>query len=150
MIVAGLDPGLKGGIAFMDEDDPLMAAPMPKLKSIVDVVELSNMMKSMEPRRVYIERQSILAGQGAALTIGSNYGRLLAVCELLGVPYTLVTPGQWKKRCGFPTGCKGKEKAEAAFELVRRDFGDPVVQKLGLKVTRDGPVEALLIAKYGG
>lgn len=149
MIVAAIDPGLKGGVAFFDERTPVMVTKMPKLKSVIDVVELAAMFEMMQPKMTVVERQSIRAGQGAALTIGANYGRILATLEICRLPYRLVTAAQWKKRAGFPHGAKGKEKQEAAYELARREFGDKVLQEFRLKVTTDGPVEAMLMGIHG-
>jgi hypothetical protein len=150
MLICGIDPGLKGGIAFIDEDTPVMVAALPVINRKADVLQLATLLDTMNPRKVFIERQTILSKQGGALTIATNYGRLLATLELARLRYKEVSPSEWKKKAGFRPKLKGKEKQEAAYEIARREFGDRTLQRLKLEVKDDGPVEAMLLAHFGG
>jgi len=149
MITCGIDPGIRGGVAFIDEEDPVLAVPLPKLVRIIDVVELCAILNSMAPRIVYIEQQVIMQGQKGALSLGANYGRVLAAVEMCRLPHRIVTPVQWKAKAGFIPKLTPAEKKEAAFEICRRTFGGDIMAQLNLTVPRDGPNEALLLAHYG-
>jgi len=145
MIVMGIDPGKKGGVGVLEYDKPTAAVPLPYLDRQVDVRALATLIELHDPDKVALELQSIMGGQSGAMAIGSNYGRILAVIELAGVPYRIVTPASWSKAVGIPRGLSGKAKKEAAYVAAQRMWGQ-TFSNLNLKPTDDGLVEALLIA----
>lgn len=145
MIVMGIDPGKKGGVGVLEYDKPVAAMPLPYMAKQVDVKELAALISLYEPDKIAVELQHIMAGQAGAMAIGSNYGRILAVVELAGAPYRIITPATWSKAAGIPRGLSGKAKKEAAYIAAQRAWGKAFAA-LNLKPTDDGLVEALHIA----
>lgn len=148
MIICGIDPGQSGGVAMIEDNAILYTTAMPVLNKIVVVPELVTMLDTYNPDRVLIELQGIRGGQRGAMAIGANYGRILAAVEYLELPYRVITAPVWNRRAGIPAKLKGKEKKEASFAAAKREWGESFT-KLGLRPTQDGPVEALLIARFG-
>lgn len=99
---------------------------------------------------VYIETQRVIKKQGAtsALTIGTNYGRILGALECSGYAYQEVAPSAWKRRASL----YGKGKADSVELAVRLypALADQLRYKLAkeLKVI-EGQAEALLIQHFG-
>ena len=83
------------------------------------------------------------------MTIGTNFGRLLASCEATGRAYKVISPTNWKRKAGIKPKVTGKEKKEVSFECCRRTFGVEAVQRMNLRVNSDGQCDALLIGYYG-
>jgi Holliday junction resolvasome RuvABC endonuclease subunit len=148
--ICGIDPGLLGGIGFLDLEDGKLtscaslampvnswrAAIAGKTHNTIDVVRLHEHIASQEPDQLVIEQQRGYPNQSSVSghTSGTNYGLILSL-SLLRIPMTLVQPDQWKKKLGLSA-----DKQEA-IDLAREIFG-PAAPK------RDGPAEALLIAWY--
>lgn len=150
MIVCGIDPGVHGGVSFVQDEDRILGAwPMPILVRDVDAMELRGLLMTVGADKVVVELQSVRNAQAGALRIGANYGRLLATVELLGLPCREVTPAVWARKAGIPPKLKpGREKKDGSFAAARRTWG-AAFDALGLKRSQDGPVDALLIARYG-
>ena len=68
-----------------------------KHKKMLNVSEIYNMFKWAD--HIVLEKQQPMIGNAASssFTIGLNYGRLLALAELSGTPFTEVMPASWKK-----------------------------------------------------
>lgn len=147
MIIAGIDPGQSGGVAFVDGTS-LTTYPMPVLDKRVQVNEVITLLDMMAPSLVVVELQSIRNGQAGALAIGANYGRVLAAIECLGLPHRIVSPISWNKRAGIPAGLSGRPKKEASYAVAKRTWGK-AFDALKLPISKDGQYEALLIAYYG-
>jgi branched-subunit amino acid aminotransferase/4-amino-4-deoxychorismate lyase len=139
-MIAGIDPGLTGGVAVCCRS-VYNVFPMPVVGKSVDVLALSDILKGLA--RVYLEVPYISAKQAGGLTTGANYGRILAVCEIEKIPVTLVTPSVWTKKM---LGNTGGDKSIAA-DWVRRNY--PNVDLPATKAARTGCIDALLIAEYG-
>lgn len=146
-LVVGIDPGQSGGIAMLDSDGRVVETwPMPVLGKEVDSVEIHQLLTEMRPQ-VVLERAGLRGGQSGALTIGANYGRLLAAVEIAGCPLCLCTPVQWSKHFSIPSGLKGPQKKAQSFLAARNVWGQAFTD-LGLTKSKDGQVEALLIARW--
>lgn len=101
MIHIGIDPGLKGGIAYIIDGSPV-ATPMPTAGGEVDAGAVRTILADLmgpHPLRVAIEKVSARPGQGVTsmFNFGTGYGMIRGVCAALGLPVTLVTPQRWKK-----------------------------------------------------
>ena len=68
-----------------------------KYKNMLDVSEIYDMFEWAD--HIVLEKQQPMIGNAASssFTIGLNYGRLLALAELSGTPFTEVMPVSWKK-----------------------------------------------------
>jgi hypothetical protein len=105
-MILGIDPGQSGGLAFIDLDSrQCHLYPMPIRGGRVDVDTLQDLIIQHFPKRAYLEAQRAKSGQRGQLLIGINQGRLEAVLELCGVPYSLLDPKVWQAAIGV-TGDK--------------------------------------------
>lgn len=144
MTIVGIDPGLSGGIAFLEPEGTQYATPLPCDGRNLDVPALKELLTGTLNLRAYIEKPMIMGRQSGALVIGTNYGRILATIELMRIPYREITPAQWKKKLLGKTEGKG-----AAIALAKTLFPSVELVQPGCKVAHDGVAEALLIAEWG-
>lgn len=149
-MLIGIDPGLTGAIAWLDNkkalvnvvDMPLMASTGKKQQ--INAAELSkilNLKYKVRPT-VIVERVSAMPEQGvtAMFNFGLSYGVIQGVVAALQLPMVLVTPGAWKKKAGL----SGKSK-DAARALAQQYYPEAA---LGRK--KDiGRADAILIARFG-
>src|SRR5690554_2653832 len=98
-MIVGIDPGKSGGIASVNANGQASGLVMPTIGKDIDGHELASILRSTQPNVVIIEKVGSLPKQGvvSTFTFGTGYGRVLGVCEALGIPYRLVTPQAWKK-----------------------------------------------------
>src|SRR5258708_695118 len=111
--VLGIDPGVTGGIAFLDPDARgVQAADIPNVRGEGDVDTLAALIEHCDPRLAIIERAASMPQQGvvSVFKYGVAYGSLRTVCTLGRIPYHLVTPGKWKNYFKLD---RDKEKSRA-------------------------------------
>ena len=146
MIYVGIDPGLKGAIACVGGEYPEIWD-MPVLNGRVNVKFISDLFGGWQEEyhditMVYIEQQQAMPGQGVSSTFktGANYGALLAVLTLVGVPFDIIPAGTWKRTMGLT---KEKELSrEKAIHLF------PNSALFFQRKKDEGRAEALLLAEY--
>lgn len=151
-MIIGIDPGLTGAIAWLNEDDlsfinvvdmPTMA--LTGARRQVNAAELAKIINETLDKEVgiiYLERVSAMPKQGVSsvFSFGMSYGIVLGVVAALGLPMALATPQSWKKRAGLI----GKEK-DAARTLAQQLYpAAPLGRKMDC-----GRADALLIARFG-
>ena len=149
-MIIGIDPGKTGGVAGLKRDGtPAFIVKLPMLDKRVDVNALATLLDIYDPTKVYIEQQNIRPQQQGARTILSNYGRDLAMIEYLGLPYAEVTPAQWNAKLLGPhvAGLTGPAKKERSFAKALQTWGAQL--HTFKEASKDGPIEAALIAYYG-
>lgn len=157
MIFVGIDPGMSGAVAFLDEqgnafeihDTPMLT--IKRNKSIrrefdrPKMVEILRFPNSVDRNRVIvaIERVNSMPGQGVAssFSFGMGYGIWLGIIAALGYPVDLVHPVRWKK---IMLDSMGKDK-DASRIRAKELFGNRV--DLSLK-KHHGRADALLIAEW--
>lgn len=121
MNIACVDPGKGGAIVVIENERPLFFYDMPirkaKSKTLVDEVELAQIIWSHAPNRVIIEQvgASPRMGVSGAFSFGYSFGVALAVCAGLRISYETVTPQYWK---GYH-GLIGKEKDAARLKVIK-------------------------------
>lgn len=141
MIYIGIDPGKKGGIAVIDEEN--VAATFPysddKLKEVCE---------DMHERKVFciVEKVGAMPKQGVTSTFnfGQSFGYILGVLEANYVPYQLITPQKWKKYFSLTN-----DKERSILTAKRLFPGVPLLPTERCKKDSDGMAEALLMALYG-
>ena len=149
MIFAGLDPGVSGALAVIDDDGQLVTlADLPIIRdgklAFVDAPALVSLMieaRQGRAARIYVERVSAMPGQGVASTFsfGVGFGSLLAACRFVAMPLELVTPATWKRALGLSSDKRASlGKARLLFPTAELHLAK-----------HDGRAEALLIAEYG-
>lgn len=139
MIWIGIDPGAKGAMALVSENQATVFPFDPDfyiqtLKSIKGHVCVC-----------CIEAVHSITGQGIASSFkfGQTYGWLLGVLDAIGIPYQPITPQKWKKEFGLTS-----DKAQS-IEVCKRLFPDVNLKRTERsKKDDDGMAEALLMATY--
>ena len=139
MVIAGVDVGSKGAIAFISNHRAAVFN-MPYVGDEVDVRLLDTVLREFAPTEIWVERVHAMPNQGVTsmFTFGRSYGMTLAVCRLR-CEVTLVSPQVWKKATGVTSDKK------SALGLARQLFPDVDLHW----ESKDGRAEALLIAEYG-
>lgn len=145
MIYAGIDPGLKGGIACIG--DECSAEPMPVIGGEIDVTALHEWLAKYGPDLTVVEQVHSMPKQGvkSTFTFGVGYGRILATLDLMAYPYIVVRPQEWKKQVLAGTA---KDK-DAAITFARRSFPWAELMPGKKRVPHDGIADALCLAEYG-
>jgi crossover junction endodeoxyribonuclease RuvC len=146
-IVLGLDPGLNGGVAVLNEQDTLETAIIPTMGDAAGRVlngrALSWWIAERDVTEAIIENAHSMPHQGVTSTFrfGVAFGQLLGVLQVSGIPYRLVTPQAWKKHYGLL-----KQDKDAARRLAIERFPRAAAQfARKLDVHR---ADAALIARY--
>jgi crossover junction endodeoxyribonuclease RuvC len=153
MMIVGIDPGAKGAIAYVDNGVLIRVVDTPSKMVVVSgkerarvdeyglATEISHMVGPFD--EAYIEnvgshpRESGAAGFAFGLACGIVRGVLGA----RGIPYSLVTPQEWKRGMSCPTDKNGaRARAIELFPEFAAQFK---------RVKDDGRAEASLIALYG-
>jgi hypothetical protein len=159
MNIVGIDPGLSGAIAELNQKgDIIHLIDMPvlsykkgkKVKRDYDVGAISNFFTLMlEERTVFIEKmQSMPPGFRVQASFGLGYcqGLLEGILIALGVGYELILSKEWKKHFQI-TKAKGDEKVQA-FQIASKLFPKAKLQTERGRVL-DGRSDALLLCEYG-
>lgn len=153
MIIVGIDPGISGAIAWLDqhgsllkiEDMPVMEIKVGKgLRRKLVPALLANMFDPPhQPTKVYLEEVSSRPGEGAvgAFSFGRGFGQIEGILAAMEIPMELVHPAKWKKALSVPAD-KGSARARAC-----RNW--PHLAHLFARVKDDGRAEAALIGLYG-
>ena len=163
MIIIGIDPGKYGGIAFMNKGENTRAFPLPTVDDRVDVGKLQEMIYEIGYHEVnfwgrahggeaewaiaYVEVQQTRAGNKGNLLIGANYGRILAVLELMDISIREVTPRKWKGSL-FPDQKTEGDKDVSIKYCVEAGYDLPSLRPRGKKL-HDGVADAICIAVFG-
>ena len=139
MIYIGIDPGKKGGIAVITDNDV-------KTYAYSDRQLIFTLRNVNDECICFVEKVGAMPGQGVTsmFNFGKSFGYILGTLEVCSVPYQLVPPQKWKKEYSL-----GHDKGES-IAVCRRLF--PEVSLLPTERCRtesDGMAEALLIAEYG-
>lgn len=140
----GIDPGLKGGIAVIDANGPIVWR-MPTIKrgskTIVDVTTVRDIICNTPGHLGMVMIEKVNAGavpsRQSAFSFGHGYGRVEAVIEAFDRPLDYVLPDTWIKAFGIPVGAGKAEHIATA----RRLYPD-------VTITTDGQADALLIAEW--
>lgn len=154
MLIIGIDPGLSGGIAFM-EGERMHVEPLPTLKvskgkgkrRILDLSSLSAMIddrtKDASRVHVFIEQVGSMPGQGVAsmFSFGEVFGAIKGIIAAYFLPMTLVTPVTWKRALRVS---KNKDDARNRASQLMPRHGH-----FWLRHKDDGLAEAAMIALYG-
>lgn len=163
MIIIGIDPGIFGAIAVIQNKEVLEIHDFPilttlkttktksgkqKKKNELDIEEFfimyRNILKTWRPTLVVIEQVSARPGQGVSSMF--SFGRTVGITEAIirtvgGTHVKYVQPQKWKKHHNLIK--KGKD---ASVALCRLHY--PEMTSTFMK-SKDGRADAVLIAEYG-
>jgi len=114
MISIGIDPGVNGGVAIIDDkwkDKAIEAVKCPDtIKDMADYLSLHcyDNIKTL----CIIEKVHSFPGQGvrSVFTFGKNYGQWLGILASHDIPYKEVPPQTWMKHYGAMPRDRGQRK----------------------------------------
>ena len=125
MRVIGIDPGLSGAIAVLEDKKVLSIFEMPvmsegkknkrQLNSALLVNIIKQNMKKNEEIVVVVEQVNAMPGQGVTsmFNFGQTFGAIKGVCAALGLPIFFVRPSKWKKHFELINSSKDSSRTKA-------------------------------------
>ncbi len=153
-VIAGIDVGLKGGIAFLDprQGRKTFAVVMPTCDgprgTIVDFDALARLLAANMPTRIIIESVWGIAGQGAKsmFRFGEAFGTVVSCVRAGRYPFSFVDPRTWQAAI-IPGTEKGQTKP-AAIAFATKHYPHVALVRPGCRVPHDGMADALCLAHY--
>ena len=125
MRIIGIDPGLSGGIAILDDlkifdiyDMPIMSEGK-KNKNQLNSAQLVNIIrKNLIPNGdtfLIVEQVSAMPGQGVTsmFNFGQTFGSIKGICAALNLPIFFVRPAKWKKHFDLINSSKDASRTKA-------------------------------------
>ena len=125
MKIIGIDPGLSGAIAILDNNKVLKIYDMPvmsegkKNKRQLNSAQLVNIIKeninSHEEINVVVEQVNAMPGQGVTsmFNFGQTFGAIKGVCAALNLPIFFIRPSKWKKYFELINSSKDSSRTKA-------------------------------------
>ena len=153
MKIIGIDPGLTGAIAIMQNNKVLDIIDMPvmaegkKNKRQLNSAQLVSIIKknieSNEEVAVVVEQVNAMPGQGVTsmFNFGQTFGAIKGVCAALELPIFFVRPSKWKKYFELINASKDSSRTKA-IELY------PSLSNHLAKKKDVNKSDAILIARY--
>ena len=153
MKIIGIDTGLSGAIAVMEDNKVLNLFDIPvmsegkknkrQLNSALLVSLLKENIVSHEEVAVVVEQVNAMPGQGVTsmFNFGQTFGAIKGVCAALDLPIFFVRPSKWKKHFELINSSKDSSRTKA-IEMY---------PKLSNQLTKKKDVnksDAILIARY--
>ena len=125
MKIIGIDPGLSGAIAVLEDKKVLGIYEMPVMAEgkknkrqlnsaqLVDIIK-NNIIKS-EEIAVVVEQVNAMPGQGVTsmFNFGQTFGAIKGVCAALELPIFFVRPSKWKKHFELINSSKDSSRTKA-------------------------------------
>jgi hypothetical protein len=157
MLILGVDPGIKGAIAFLGTDGALKVHDMPirqamrtgKVKNEVDPVGLQKLVRNGVPADqtalVVMEDLNTFAG-GSVQTMGSleaTKAVIRTVMELNRLDVAFISPRAWQSTYGIRKTATSSTK-EQSLRIARQLYG----KEFCPLAKHDGRADAILIARY--
>ena len=109
MRIIGIDPGLSGAIAVLEDSKIKEIFDMPvmpdgkknkrQLNSALLVKLIKDNIKDFENTVMVVEQVNAMPGQGVTsmFNFGQTFGAIKGICAALGLPIFFVRPAKWKK-----------------------------------------------------
>ena len=153
MRIIGIDPGLSGGIAILDDlkiydifDMPIMSEGK-KNKNQLNSAQLVNIINKhvlkKENTFVIVEQVSAMPGQGVTsmFNFGQTFGSIKGICAALGLPIFYVRPAKWKKHFELINSSKDASRTKV-IEMY------PSISPRLAKKKDVNKADAILIARF--
>ena len=153
MKIIGIDPGLSGGIAILDNRRVLSIFDMPvmaegkknkrQLNSAQLVSLIKENIKSDKEVAVIVEQVNAMPGQGVTsmFNFGQTFGAIKGVCAALELPIFFVRPSKWKKHFELINSSKDSSRTKA-IEMY------PTLSSQMAKKKDVNKSDAILIARF--
>ena len=153
MKIIGIDPGLSGAIAVLEDIKVLSLFEMPvmaegkKNKRQLNSAQLVNIIKENtndnEEIAVIVEQVNAMPGQGVTsmFNFGQTFGAIKGVCAALGLPIIFVRPSKWKKH--FELINSSKDASRTKVIEMYPSFSKQLAKKKDVNKS-----DAILIARF--
>ena len=153
MKIIGIDPGLSGAIAVLENNQVLNIFDIPvmsegkKNKRQLNSALLVNLLKENinkeEEVAVVVEQVNAMPGQGVTsmFNFGQTFGALKGICAALELPIFFVRPSKWKKHFELINSSKDASRTKA-IEMY------PKLSKQQTKKKDVNKSDAILIARF--
>ena len=153
MKIIGIDPGLSGAIAILENNKVLNLFDIPvmsegkknkkQLNSALLVSLLKENISSDDEIAVVVEQVNAMPGQGVTsmFNFGQTFGAIKGICAALNLPIFFVRPSKWKKHFELINSSKDSSRTKA-IEMY---------PKLSNELARKKDVnksDAILIARF--
>ena len=125
MKIIGIDPGLSGAIAVLEDNKVLNIFDIPvmsegkknkrQLNSALLVSLLKENINKDEEVAVVVEQVNAMPGQGVTsmFNFGQTFGALKGICAALELPIFFVRPSKWKKHFELINSSKDASRTKA-------------------------------------
>ena len=125
MKIIGIDPGLSGAIAILEDNKVLNIFDMPvmaegkKNKRQLNSAQLVNIIKSnfedVDNTAVVVEQVNAMPGQGVTsmFNFGQTFGVIKGITATLEIPIFFVRPSKWKKHFELINSSKDSSRTKA-------------------------------------
>ena len=153
MRIFGIDPGLSGALAILDEKKIFEVIDLPtmsdgkKNKKQLNSAHLSKYMQSniidLNKSAVVVEQVNAMPGQGVTsmFNFGQTFGAIKGICATLNLPIYFVRPSKWKKHFELINSSKDASRTKA-IEMYPT-FANHLSKKKDVNKS-----DAILIARY--
>ena len=153
MRIFGIDPGLSGALAILDEKKIFEVIDLPtmsdgkKNKKQLNSAHLSKYIQSniidLNKSAVVVEQVNAMPGQGVTsmFNFGQTFGAIKGVCAALGLPIFFVRPSKWKKHFELINSSKDSSRTKA-IEMYP-SLSDDLARKKDVNKS-----DAILIARF--
>tara|TARA_B100001248_G_C27147658_1_gene347469 strand:+ start:126 stop:620 length:495 start_codon:yes stop_codon:yes gene_type:complete len=124
MKIIGIDPGLSGAIAILEDNKVLSIFDMPVMAEgkknkrqlnsaqLVDIIKEN--IKINDDIAVVVEQVNAMPGQGVTsmFNFGQTFGAIKGVCAALKLPIFFVRPSKWKKHFDLLNSSKDSSRTK--------------------------------------
>ena len=153
MKIIGIDPGLSGAIAILENNKVLNIFDIPvmsegkknkrQLNSALLVSLLRENIAYNEEVAVVVEQVNAMPGQGVTsmFNFGQTFGAIKGICAALDLPIFFVRPSKWKKYFELINSSKDASRTKA-IEMY------PYISEKLSKKKDVNKSDAILIARY--
>ena len=152
MKIIGIDPGLSGAIAILENNKVLNVFDMPvmsegkKNKRQLNSALLSNLIKENIGNAevaIVVEQVNAMPGQGVTsmFNFGQTFGAIKGICAALELPIFFVRPSKWKKHFDLINSSKDSSRTKV-IEMY------PKMSNLLSKKKDVNKSDAILIARF--
>ena len=125
MRIFGIDPGLSGALAILDEKKIFEVIDLPtmsdgkKNKKQLNSAHLSKYIQTniidLNKSAVVVEQVNAMPGQGVTsmFNFGQTFGAIKGICATLNLPIYFVRPSKWKKHFELINSSKDASRTKA-------------------------------------
>ena len=153
MKIIGIDPGLSGAIAVLENNKVLKIFDIPvmsegkknkrQLNSALLVSLLKENVENNEEVAIVVEQVNAMPGQGVTsmFNFGQTFGAIKGICAALRFPIFFVRPSKWKKHFELINSSKDASRTKA-IEMYPK-LSNQLAKKKDVNKS-----DAILIARY--